>query len=212
MTDHFTDSLRIVPLASLPIDQVLPMIVGAMRDNPQHIAAFGPDERERERLLGMMFGMMAANPALFTHSLAAVLDGRLVGVCGLVAPGKCQPTTGQRLRMLPGLLRLGLGNARRAGAWLGAWARKDPAIPHWHIGPVAVAADLQGHGIGSQLMQAGMAVVDASGQMAYLETDKEINVRFYERVGFQVVSTETVIGTRNWFMSREPQPALTAEV
>ena len=43
------------------------------------------------------------------------------------------------------------------------------------------------------------------GEDAYLETDKEINVGFYERFGFEVVSKEEVLGTPNWFMLRRPE-------
>ena len=43
---------------------------------------------------------------------------------------------------------------------------------------------------------------DAAGEVAYLETDKEINARFYERFGFEVVGEEQVLGVRNWFMTR----------
>ena len=45
--------------------------------------------------------------------------------------------------------------------------------------------------------------MDGAGEAAYLETDKEINVRFYERFGFEVVGGEEVRGVMpNWFMTR----------
>jgi ribosomal protein S18 acetylase RimI-like enzyme len=60
--------------------------------------------------------------------------------------------------------------------------------------------------VGSKLMQAFCAQMDAEeGEDAYLETDKEINVGFYERFGFEVVSKEEVLGTPNWFMLRRPE-------
>jgi ribosomal protein S18 acetylase RimI-like enzyme len=40
------------------------------------------------------------------------------------------------------------------------------------------------------------------GEASYLETDKEINVRFYERFGFEVIGEEEVLGVRNWYMYR----------
>ena len=39
---------------------------------------------------------------------------------------------------------------------------------------------------------------------SYLETDKEINVSFYTKFGFEVVSREMVLGVPNWFMIRMP--------
>lgn len=88
--------------------------------------------------------------------------------------------------------------------WLGTWSKHDPKERHWHLGPVAVDAHLQGMGIGSNLMRVFCAKMDAAGETAYLETDKDINVRFYEKFGFEVVGEEDVIGVPNWFMIRHP--------
>jgi ribosomal protein S18 acetylase RimI-like enzyme len=57
-------------------------------------------------------------------------------------------------------------------------------------------------GIGSKLMRVFCAQMDAAGEAAYLETDKSINVRFYERFGFEIVGEEQVIGVPNWYMAR----------
>lgn len=200
-----TTRYQIVPISTFSLAEVLPLIVTAMRDNPQHIAAFGEDPDERERLLTRLFGLIGSNSALFTHSMVAVLDGEVVGICGLVEPGHCRPPLRQQVRMLPAVLRLGPGNAWRTLTWLGAWAKHDYPAPHWHMGPVAVASHLQGQGIGSDVLRHALDIVDAAGGTAWLETDKEINVTFYERAGFRVGATATVLGTTNWFMVRDPQ-------
>jgi predicted N-acetyltransferase YhbS len=85
---------------------------------------------------------------------------------------------------------------------MGVWAKHDPDVPHWHLGPVAVDTHLQGRGVGSNLMRVFCAKMDAAEEDAYLETDKEINLPFYERFGFEVVGTEKVLGVPNWFMIR----------
>jgi predicted N-acetyltransferase YhbS len=85
---------------------------------------------------------------------------------------------------------------------MGAWKRHDPGERHWHLGPLAVDAHLQGEGVGSRMMRVFCAKMDAAGEDAYLETDKPINVRFYERFGFEVVGEEEVLGVPNWFMLR----------
>ena len=51
-------------------------------------------------------------------------------------------------------------------------------------------------------MQVFCARMDAAREDAYLETDKQINVRFYQRFGFEVVGEEDVLGVPNWFMRR----------
>ncbi|MGH3144285.1 MAG: GNAT family N-acetyltransferase, partial [Rubrobacter sp.] len=62
-----------------------------------------------------------------------------------------------------------------------------------------------GRGVGSKLMEAFCARVDEAGDAAYLETDKPINVRFYERFGFETVGAEDVLGVPNWYMLRRTE-------
>jgi GNAT superfamily N-acetyltransferase len=61
---------------------------------------------------------------------------------------------------------------------------------------------LQGKGIGSVLLKAFCDRMDSAGMVAYLETDKRENLRFYERLGFEAVAEDDVIGVHNWFMAR----------
>jgi ribosomal protein S18 acetylase RimI-like enzyme len=183
----------------------IPAAVGVlsrgMRDNPLHVAAFGPDPERRRRNLRRMFGglfrvLMAQPP------LGAWRDGELVGVTGIAPPGTCRPGAAQQLRMLPTVLALGPRTAGRVARWLAAWSERDPDEPHSHLGPLAVDAHLQGQGIGSQILAEYTARLDAAGQLGYLETDKAENVRLYERYGFVTVEEAEVIGVPNWFMRR----------
>jgi predicted N-acetyltransferase YhbS len=89
--------------------------------------------------------------------------------------------------------------------WLQTWGRRDPDEYHFHLGPVAADAGKQGRGIGSAMMQAFCERVDRDHALAYLETDKEENVGFYEKFGFETVGDATVIGVTNWFMRRDPR-------
>ncbi len=84
------------------------------------------------------------------------------------------------------------------------WGAHDPAEQHWHLGPFAVRADAQARGIGSQLLEAFLELVDKYEGTAYLETDTARNVRFYERFGFETVGRDEVLGIECTFMSRRP--------
>jgi GNAT superfamily N-acetyltransferase len=185
----------------------IPAAVGVlsrgMRDNPLHVAAFGPDPGQRERrlrrLFAALFRVLMAQPPL-----GAWRDGELVGVTGIAPPGTCRPGAAQRLRMLPTVISLGPRTAGRLGRWLAAWSERDPEEPHSHLGPLAVDAHLQGQGIGSRILAEYTSRLDAAGELGYLETDKAENVRLYERHGFVTVEEAEVIGVPNWFMRREP--------
>ena len=87
--------------------------------------------------------------------------------------------------------------------WVDTWAKRDPAEPHAHLGPLAVDAHLQGRGIGSRILAEHCGRLDAQATLGYLETDKPENVRLYERFGFLVVAEAPVLGVPNWFMRRE---------
>jgi ribosomal protein S18 acetylase RimI-like enzyme len=61
-----------------------------------------------------------------------------------------------------------------------------PKYLHWYLPWFGVHAATQGRGLGSQLLMACLAVVDASHLPAYLETPNPRNISFYERHGFEV--------------------------
>lgn len=204
MTDQseWLDRLEIGALDASEIDEVIGVLARGMRDNPLHVAALGDDPEIRLRKIrGLMSAAFSVRD--FSHTLVARSeDGVIVGVCGMMPPGECVPDFGQRLLLLPTLLHIGPRAAGRVMRWMGVWGKHDPEKRHWHLGPLAVDAYAQGRGVGSRLMQVFCARMDAAREDAYLETDKQINVRFYERFGFEVVGEEDVLGVPNWFMRR----------
>jgi GNAT superfamily N-acetyltransferase len=197
-------SIEVRDLRREEIPEAVDVLARGMRDNPLHVAAYGEDPSRRlrchERLMrGLFDGFPAQQP------ICASRDGTLLGVTGVAPVATCQPTAGQRLRLLPTLLALGPRTAVRVGRWFSAWARRDPDEAHVHLGPLAVDAHLQGQGIGSLIIQEHCRRLDQAGEVGYLETDKPENVRFYERFGFEVIAEEPVLGVPNWFMRRSPR-------
>lgn len=175
-----------------------------MRDNPLHIAAFGEDPGLREQRLARMFAV--ALPLIHAKGvvLGAFDDRTLVGIAGMTAPGRCQPTFTEKLAVMPRLVpAVSAGAFARVGRWMAIWARHDLRQPHWHLGPVAVDAHRQGTGIGTVLMNVYCARLDQAHAAGYLETDKASNVSFYQRFGFTTIDEEAVLNTPNWFMKRD---------
>jgi GNAT superfamily N-acetyltransferase len=62
---------------------------------------------------------------------------------------------------------------------------------HWYLPWFGVAVASQGAGLGSRLMTACLAKVDADHLPAYLETPNPRNIPFYERHGFVVTGRAT---------------------
>ncbi|KWT58278.1 puromycin N-acetyltransferase [Streptomyces albus subsp. albus] len=81
-----------------------------------------------------------------------------------------------------------------------------PTEPVWFLGSVGVDPDRQGRGLGGAVIRPGLEAADAAGVPAFLETSDERNVRFYERLGFQVTADYVLPGggPRTWAMSRKP--------
>jgi ribosomal protein S18 acetylase RimI-like enzyme len=175
-----------------------------MRDNPINLRAIRiASDTRRERALARFFLPALRGLSARGEVLGAFDDGALVGVCGIAPPSRCQPTVVEKLCIAPSVLfGHSPATAIRVAAWTGAWAKADPAEAHWHLGPVAVDASLRGQGIGGFMLKEFCTRMDARNELAYLETDKPENVRFYQRFGFQVTGECRVLGVPNWFMSR----------
>jgi GNAT superfamily N-acetyltransferase len=196
--------------ASIAIRDLAPDELGAaaellgrgMRDNPLHIAVFGPDPARREAALTRFFRPVLAQIRGKGDVLGAFRGAALAGVCAMAPPGSCRPTPLEKIRVVPAIL---FGNPPSVLpavlGWTGAWAERDPSTPHWHLGPVAVERDLQRQGIGGLLLAEFCRRIEG-GPFAYLETDKKENVTFYERHGFAVTGEEVVLGVPNWYMER----------
>jgi GNAT superfamily N-acetyltransferase len=188
------------PLSFADIPAASALVASGMRDNPLNIAAMGPDPGRVARLQRLF---TVALPLIVRKGmmLGAFEDQRLVGVAGSLPPGHCQPSITEAAGMLPGLVAAaGLGRIARFGRWLHEWKSRDLHEPHWHLGPVAVDTRRQGHGIGSALLEEYRALLDRTGAIGYLETDKPENIAFYEKFGFRVIGKAQVLGTTNWFM------------
>jgi len=87
--------------------------------------------------------------------------------------------------------------------WIGS---KVPNEPLWHLDSVAVAPEMQGRGLGSALIEFGLARARAAGNGVFLETGTPRNVPLYERFGFRVIEDVDAPrgGPHIWFMRWDP--------
>jgi ribosomal protein S18 acetylase RimI-like enzyme len=199
------DLVEVGALSVLDRDAALGVLARGLRDNPIHRHVFGTDPAICEQRLSAMFGTLFTIMSLHEQMLVARdIDGRILAVCVMTPPNTLPPTQFQQMHIMPRLTAMGAGAAFLTTRWLTAWTDRDPKKPRWHLGPLAVDAGLQGMGIGSRLMQVVSARLDAARDLAWLETDKPENVRFYQKFGFEVSAETNALGLPNWVMIRTP--------
>lgn len=175
-----------------------------MRDNPMSVAVLGGDPEQRRQYLARMFTSFFR---VFTAQapLVAVDDGTIVGVSGVAPPARASRDRHSR-RALPLATSLGPGSPARMAGQLRGWGKRDLNDRHWHLGPLAVDLHLQGRGIGTHILLEHCRRLDEANALGYLETDKDINIHFYERHGYEVIDEAVVIGVHSWFMRRPARP------
>ena len=77
----------------------------------------------------------------------------------------------------------------------------------WYLFNLSIKKDAQGKGIASKLMRPMLAFCDDERMVAYLETNKEVNVGLYEHYGFTLKKSEIIPKTDffHYAMVRYPQ-------
>ena len=113
------------------------------------------------------------------------LDGHAC-VCWLKPDARRSPGgLVQKLGWLPFFVRVfGLARFTRGMATMEAMEKNHPREPHFYLTFAAVSPGYHGAGLGSRILKATLAQVDAAGHAAYVESSNPKNATFYERGGF----------------------------
>jgi GNAT superfamily N-acetyltransferase len=106
-------------------------------------------------------------------------------------------------------LRGAPGAGRRLPDVLRLLNRLDAVHPHepqWYLAVLGTDPLFQRSGAGTALLEPALARADAEGLPAYLETQKEANLAYYGRFGFEEVQrVEVGACPPIWTMSRPPR-------
>lgn len=149
----------------------------------------------------------AIHPKRVLH-VAEDENGQTLGAAIWLNPGDhaYDYTPLQELLLTPLLLQIaGIGGMRRALGLGKQLAAHHPKAPHAHLTFIGVAPSAQGLGVGSAILKATLAPLDAAGTVAFLETSTERNVALYTRHGFEQVGVLDLPGLRMWTMARQPR-------
>ena len=176
-----------VQATAADLDEVARTLSAAFAADPQMDWYFRPDA-----------GRDAARLAMFRRLVAVGFKGGRIdrpaggGAAAIWMPFEwLRPTPLMaELAMLPMLLRAtGLARFGRLMAIRADMDAHHPMDrPHAYLWFLGVAPAAQGMGVGSALLRAANARLDAAATPAYLETGTTRNVALYERHGFRVIS------------------------
>ncbi|WP_372683446.1 GNAT family N-acetyltransferase [Desulfosarcina sp.] len=167
----------------------------AMLDNPLHAAVFqGKGEKERIEIEKMFFNLLINLPGI------VFLAKKRKNIIGVMRMKSCQ---GSKAADAPKGAIDENDIGWRKSVWHMEWTRQDLLKQHWHLGPIGVLPTHQGSGVGSMLMERFCMEVDACFAIAYLETEGDKNVRFYEKFGFKIVAESKIFGVKNRYMLRD---------
>jgi ribosomal protein S18 acetylase RimI-like enzyme len=181
------------------LHQAVGVAARALRDDPPLLAVSDDPLVRLDTMYSTFAGMLPTGVAAGVRR-----GGCVLGVAGASPPGHCIAgmlppevrTPGE-----PGPDATDVDRFLHMGSVL---ADHDLVESHWHVGPVGVEPGFQGMGLGAAVMGLLCAEFDDHGRLAWLETAKPQNVRFYIGLGFEVVEEIQLLGTPNWFMRREP--------
>lgn len=82
-----------------------------------------------------------------------------------------------------------------------------PREPHWYLSVLSVSPESQRQGHGGALIRPGLEAADADRVGCWLETQRESNVPFYARFGFELIRRiEIDPEIPLWLMWRPPPP------
>jgi ribosomal protein S18 acetylase RimI-like enzyme len=86
--------------------------------------------------------------------------------------------------------------------------KRHPHEPHYYLQAIGTDTDKQGKGFGGVVMRRHLAIADAAGMPAYLESSKEINIPIYKSFGFEVTGEIKIPnGPTLWPMWRDARSA-----
>ncbi len=186
------------------------VLAAALRDEPG-FASVVPDPVRRAQVMGVLLKILVRDAFPLGNVRVARDNGHIVGTAIWYAPGDFPMTALRQLRIAPAMLpmlRFGRSMVTRLGQMEENAKAAFPKEPCWYLAALGVDPERQGLGIGSRLMEAALAEIDTNCEAAYLETGEEINVRFYERFGFEVRESALQLapapGPTHWTMWRLP--------
>ncbi len=183
-------------------------MVRAFAEDPLWTGVF-PDMEKRERGMRYVFRFHMRYCLLCgeAYAVSSRLEGIAVWLPGRCAAVDCGPVLRAGVLKMPFAVGLrALVRMRRVGETLTRMRTNQCKGEHWYLGMLGVDPPHQRKGLGSRLLAPKLDWCQSKGLPVWLETETEQNVRFYQRLGFEIREEEVVpeINVRLWGMLKPP--------
>jgi ribosomal protein S18 acetylase RimI-like enzyme len=180
------------PLSKARLNEAAAVAMRAFYDDA-YFRFLMPNDRARARSATILFHEQLKH-LQGSGRVTTVRDGddKIVAVAGWMKTDQFPPPILSQLAQLPGTLRAFYRQPRslRIGArYLGTLLKVHPKEKHWYLMLLAADPARQRVGAGTMLMNDGLSHIEAEGVGGYLETQKEDNLAYYRRFGFDLKET-----------------------
>jgi GNAT superfamily N-acetyltransferase len=184
--------------------------VRAFGDDDPFFEYLFPDQQHRHRSVAVLHRTVLDRVGDFGLTRTALVDDAVAGVALWVPPGKWPYPPMLQLRQLFTAVRAfmpDVSGLARAGRILRAAELAHPKRPQWYLQLLMVDPVHQRQGIGARLQAEALEQCDRDGLPAWLETQKEANLAYYARFGFEVAHEHRPVpeAPAMWSLSRDPR-------
>ena len=204
-------TIQSLELNKSTLDEIGTVGAAAFGDDP-FFAFLMPQGRMRRRALWIFCRATVSEigAGAVVHG-ARDASGRLVGVAAFVRPGGWPLPISAQLRQLRRAFVAMVPRPRAlidGSRYLFAIEKIHPKDQLWYLALLAVDPSVQRGGIGGAMQMEVYPQADRDGLDSYLETQKEANLAYYRRFGYEVEKELRPVknGPPLWTLRRQPRP------
>lgn len=199
-------AVQIIPLERSHLERASSLLGEAFLNEPGAVSIIRKTPEQRLRMLRAHYASHVELNLARRASCCALLDGEIVGVMLMCAPGEVTATTVETLKFLAQALL----HANPAIIWRGLRnniedEKHRPKEPNYFLETIGVDPKFQRRGIGTTLLFYLAELADRDRVLTYLSTTDPRTALFYERFGFRTKAKTNPTGAPNYHMVREPK-------
>ena len=182
-------------------ESALDVLCAAFHDYPVTRYVVGADDPDYDSKLRELAGFFVEARLMRGVPLIGLCDGStLIGVAVLTPPGESPAPPALDECHARVSRRLGAEAMARFERYDEACEATDPGHFAHYLGMIGVRPEVQGHGLGRQLMDAVKQRAQSHPRSTgvALNTESEENLQFYARMGFQRISEADAESVHTW--------------